>query len=282
MSIKEKLYQFSKSLNDNLKLFISISLGIFLFILFFQPFPLDRFDFNNKLIFVSGFGAIVYLFMFLVRVVFSWIFLDKNKNGYDPVFASTMSGFIILVLSSVSFAFYLRYVGSDTITFFIMIKIILICLVPPVILSIYDKNMDLVQQNESLILEKKIIQHQIEKYEEDYLNKTIELVSDNNSENLNLLIAEIAFIKSADNYVEVVYKEGDTLKKKLLRNTLKNIELQLKQYTNFIRCHRICIVNVHFVDKLTRAYNNHWLVIKGYHEQIPVSRQYLLKLKEVL
>jgi hypothetical protein len=282
MSIKEKLYQFSKSLNDNLKLFISISLGIFLFVLFFQPFPLDRFDFNNKLIFVSGFGAIVYLFMFLVRVVFSWIFLDKNKNGYDPVFASTMSGFIILVLSSVSFAFYLRYVGSDTITFFIMIKIILICLVPPVILSIYDKNMDLAQQNESLILEKKIIQHQIEKYEEDYLNKTIELVSDNNSENLNLLIAELAFIKSADNYVEVVYKEGDTLKKKLLRNTLKNIELQLKQYTNFIRCHRICIVNVHYVDKLTRAYNNHWLVIKGYHEQIPVSRQYLLKLKEVL
>jgi DNA-binding LytR/AlgR family response regulator len=282
MLIKEKLYQFSKSLNDNLKLFVSISLGIFLFILFFQPFPLDSFDFNNKLIFVSGFGAIVYLIMFLVRVVFSWIFLDKNKNGYDPVFASTMSGFIIMVLSSVSFAFYLRYVGSGTITFFIMIKIILICLVPPVILSIYDKTKNLAQQNESLILEKKIIQHQIEKYEEDYLNKSIELISDNNTENLNLLIAELAFIKSADNYVEVVYKEGDTLKKKLLRNTLKNIEQQLRQYTNFIRCHRTCVVNVHFVDKLTRTYNNHWLVIKEYHEQIPVSRQYLLKLKEVL
>jgi DNA-binding LytR/AlgR family response regulator len=94
------------------------------------------------------------------------------------------------------------------------------------------------------------------------------------------LIADVAFIKSADNYVEIVYVEGDTYKKKLIRNTLKNIELQIKQYSNFIRCHRISIVNFHFIEKLNSNYGNHWITIKGYEEHIPVSRQYLLKLKE--
>lgn len=193
-----------------------------------------------------------------------------------------MSGFIILALSSVAFAFYLHYVGFVSISFYIMFKVVLICLAPPVALGLYDSNNDLRQQNELLIFEKKIIQKQIEKYEEDYLNKSIEFSSDNSLENLTLLIADIAFIKSADNYVEIVYKESDNFKKKLIRNTLKNIEQQIKQYSNFIRCHRICIVNMHYIEKLNTSYNSHWLTIKGYNEQIPVSRQYLLKLKEAL
>jgi len=74
--------------------------------------------------------------------------------------------------------------------------------------------------------------------------------------------------------------EGDNYRKKLIRNTLRNIELQIRQYSNFIRCHRICIVNLHYIDKLIRRDSNHWLIIRGFDEQVPVSRQYLLKLKE--
>ena len=89
------------------------------------------------------------------------------------------------------------------------------------VLRLYTAVKELRQQNESLINEKKIIQKQVERYEEDYLNKSVEFISESSSEKLNLLIADIAFIKSADNYVEIVYKEGDNFKKKLLRNTLK-------------------------------------------------------------
>jgi DNA-binding LytR/AlgR family response regulator len=76
--------------------------------------------------------------------------------------------------------------------------------------------------------------------------------------------------------------EGQKLKKALIRNTLKNIELQIKQYSNFIRCHRTFVVNLHYVVKLNHDYNSHWVTIKGYDEKVPVSRQYLLKLKEAL
>lgn len=275
-----KLSQFVISLKKDLALLLAISFGVFLFVLFFQPFPLNRFDYNNLLVFVAGLGAIVFLCMVLVRIAFPWFLQKYDKTKYETLFPSYMGGFIIMVLSSVAFPFYLHFVGFVEITFIIMAKVVLICLAPPVAINLYDTLKELKQQNDTLIKEKKIIQSQVEKYEEDYLNKSIEFISENNTENLNFLVADVAFIKSADNYVEIVYKEGESFKKKLIRNTLKNIEQQIKPYSNFIRCHRICIVNTHHIEKLNRDFNNHWLTIKGFNEQIPVSRQYLLKVKE--
>lgn len=280
--MSKKLNQFVLLLNKELGAFLSISFGVFLFVLFFQPFPLDTFDFNNRLIFVAGLAAIVFFFMVLVRAGFAWLFQKYEQNDTDSILPPYIGAFTILTLSSVSFAFYLRYVGSINISFYVMLKVVLICLAPPVALRLYDLVTELKQQNESLINEKKMIQQQLEKYEEDNLNKAIEFVSENNAENLKLLIADVVFIRSADNYVEIVYKEGDSFKKKMIRNTLKNIEQQIKSYSNFIRCHRICIVNTHYIEKLHRNYSTHWLTIIGYSEQIPVSRQYLLKLKETV
>jgi DNA-binding LytR/AlgR family response regulator len=82
--------------------------------------------------------------------------------------------------------------------------------------------------------------------------------------------------------VEIAYSEDANIRKKLIRNTLKNIEIQLKQYSNFIRCHRTYIVNVHYIEKLHHDFSSHWITIKGYPEKIPVSRQYLQKLREIL
>jgi DNA-binding LytR/AlgR family response regulator len=277
-----KLDQLIYLLKEDLQLFLSISFGVFLFVLFFQPFPLDQFDFNNRLLVVAGLAAIVFLITVLVRAAFILILQYYNQNNQEPSFPSYLGGFIILVLSSVAFAFYLRYVGSVSISFYTMFKVIIICLFSPVALGISDEIKELKQQNELLVIEKEIIRKQIKKHKADDLNKSIEFISENSTENLTLHIADVALIKSADNYVEIVYMEGDHLKKKLIRNTLKNIEQHIKTYSNFIRCHRICIVNTLYIEKLNRKFNNHWLTIKGTPEQIPVSRQYLLKLKEAI
>ena len=278
-----KVDKLIQKLRDEFGLILSISFGIFLFILYFNPFPINNLDLNNGVVYLAGFGGIVFLTVVLIHSILPLLI---GENGTDEnnrkLFPEYMNGFLIFLISAVAFEFYLRFVGSVKINFAISFKVFFICLVPPVILRLYDKIKGLILQNESLILEKKIIQKQVEKYEEDYLNKSVEFISENTNENFSLLITEIAFIRSADNYVEIVYKEGETFKKKLIRNTLKNIEQQIRQYSNFFRCHRICIVNLHFVEKLDRNNESHWLIIKGFSEQIPVSRQYLLKLKESL
>ena len=55
------LNQFIIHVRKNLGLFLSISFGVFLFVLFFQPFNLDYFEFNNRLIFVAGMATILQL-----------------------------------------------------------------------------------------------------------------------------------------------------------------------------------------------------------------------------
>jgi DNA-binding LytR/AlgR family response regulator len=263
-------------------LLISISLSVFFFVLFFQPFPLDYFEFNNKLIFVAGLGTIVFLFMLLVRIVFPWSIKKYDIGKHESDLPDYFGGLVILILSSVSFAFYLHYVGFVGISFYIMLKVVLICLAPPVVLRFYDLFAELKQQNNHLIKEKKILHDQLEAYEENTLNKSIEFITENNLDNLKLPIIDVVFIRSADNYVEVVFKEGDKFRKKLIRNTLKNIEFQLKPFSNFIRCHRISIVNTFHIEKLDKRLNNFSVKLKGYDEQLPVSRQYLLTLKEAL
>jgi len=216
----------------------------------------------------------------VVRVVMRWFIPEYGQPNYEPL--TYMGGFTILALSAVAIAFYLRYVGGTEISFYIMFKVLLVCLAPPVVLRLSDLFQELKQQNESLLSQKETMQNRVQQYEEDYQNKSVEFVSDNNTENLVLPVGGVVFMKSADNYVEVVFREGDGFKKKLLRTTLRNIEQQTKAYSNFTRCHRTSIVNTFDVEKLHRKFNNHWLTIKGYPEEIPVSRQYLLKIKEVM
>jgi len=280
--MSRKLDQFINDLKEELSRLLSISFGVFLFVLFFRPFPFTDFDFNNSLLFVGGLGTIVFLIMVLVRITIPGILRRNNPEGNEFFLPAYFNGFMIFLLSSVAFVFYLRYVGLVGITFFITFKVVLICLVPPLALTVIDLVNELKQQNEVLIVEKKIMQKQVEKYEEDILNKSIDFPSENNSEKFTLQVSEVALIKSADNYVEIIYREGDNYKKKLIRNTMKNIELQIKQYSNFLRCHRVCIVNLHYIEKLNRNNHNHWLTIRGLNEPVPVSRQYLLKLKEAV
>lgn len=280
--MSKKLDQIINDLKEELSRLLSISFGVFLFVLFFRPFPFTDFDFNNSLLFVGGLGTIIFFIMVLVRITIPDILRRNNPEADGFLFPSYLNGFIIFLFSSVAFVFYLRYVGLVGITFFITFKVVLICLAPPLALALIDLVSELKQQNEVLIVEKKIMQKQVEKYEEDILNKSIDFPSENSSEKLTLQVSEVALIKSADNYVEIVYKEGDNYKKKLVRNTMKNIEHQIKQYSNFLRCHRVCIVNLHYIEKLNRSNHNHWLTIKGFNEPVPVSRQYLLKLKEAV
>jgi len=280
--MNKKPNRFVQLLSGEQGILLAVSFGTFLFILFFQPFPLERFDFNNRLLIIAGFAGIILVFLFLLRIIFPLIFQRIDQNDEEPVKTSYLGGFIFLALSAVAFTFYLRYVGSVNISFFIVFKVVLVCLAPPLTLKIYDVNKSLIRQNQSLISERKAIQKQIEKYEEENLNKSIEFISETGSENLRLLIAEVVFVQSADNYVEIAYIDACSVKKTLIRNTLKNVELQIKPYSNFIRCHRTCIVNMHYIEKLNQDYGSHSLTIKGYSEKIPVSRQYLLKLKEAI
>jgi hypothetical protein len=280
--MKNRLNHIVQLLNKELGLYLGIGFGVAFFIFIFKPFPLDHIDFDNRKIFILGVGVIVSLVIFLIRSVFPYVSNNNDQDIHGPVLRSGPGNLVIWALNIIAISVYLKFAGTISLSYYLFFKVFLISITPPLILAFYDKMSGLNRINEALIREGIIMQGRIDKYEGEHLNKSIEFITENKSETIRLLTGDILFFKSSDNYVEIHFLEGTQARKKLIRNTLNNIELQIKPFANFVRCHRNCIVNVYHIENTTSFNKNHALIMKGPGEQIPVSRQYLLKIKEAL
>jgi len=259
-----------------------ISFGVFLFILFFQPFPLQMLDYNNRLLFVTGIGVLVFLLEFIIFILIpflipKWFKMSEWESG-PPFFLSS----IFLILTSTALVFYIRYVGMVQLSLYIMFKVILVCLFPLIVLVILYKNKSLERIISILKDQNKFYFSKIKEYEEMGIEEEIDFISENKSDKLTLNFKNIISIKSADNYIEINYLEKGIMEKKLLRSTLKNIESQLANQKNFIRCHRTTIVNSLYIEKMTTTYNGSYLKMSYIEEKIPVSRQYVVMVKDVV
>jgi len=99
---------------------------------------------------------------------------------------------------------------------------------------------------------------------------------------LQINLDEIIYIKSDDNYVDIVSSDKDGMSKTLvLRTTLNSIEDQLKTQSQFARIHRSYIVNLRFVSNFEKKES-----IKIHNEQgeieIPISRKYLKNFQKLV
>lgn len=112
-------------------------------------------------------------------------------------------------------------------------------------------------------------------YKPDSTITMITLKGQNKDEVFQLNPSSILYLTTADNYVEVWFEnENNTLSKKVLRATLKNMEEQLLSNEIFFRCHRTYIVNTERVITLTGNAQGYKLVLN--HPEalsIPVSRR---------
>lgn len=262
--------------SEFLRLFL-ISVGVFLFILFFQPFSLDKLDYYDRLLYVTGFGAITFIFGSFVFIVLpnafsKWFGIDEGENEPTVLLSS-----ILLVLTATAYIFYIRFVGGSQLTLYTLFKVFLVCLMPIIILIILYKNKSLEKIIEILLVQNKAYLLKIKEY--DQLEEFIVILSESKSERLKVRYKDLILIKSADNYIEVYYLEKGIVEKQLVRNTLKNIEDLLSEKLNFMRCHRTSIVNILYVEKIVKSYSGHNIKINCINELIPVSRQYISQMK---
>jgi DNA-binding LytR/AlgR family response regulator len=160
-----------------------------------------------------------------------------------------------------------------------MFKVLLVNLLPLIILTLLYRDKWLKQAVDLLQEQNKEYRTKIEAYENGPDEEEIDIISENKSDRLKLKYSNIIFIKSADNYIEINYLNKDLVVKKMLRSTLRNIELQLSDKRNFLRCHRTHIVNTSFIEKLVKNYGVNSLKLNCCGDIIPVSRQYLIPIR---
>ena len=267
--------------DEMVRLFI-ISFAVFIFILFFQPFPLGMLDYNNRLLYVTGFGAIYFVLAWLIFILLPITFPDSFKLKEWESGPPIILVVILLCITTTAFTFYIRYVGMAPLSIYIVFKIVLVCLLPLIIMKMLYKmksmetEISILQKENRACIEKMIEEEKVAGEEQ------FEIVSENKSEKLSLKFKDVVLVKSADNYIEIIYLVNDMVEKRMVRNTLKSIESQLIVQKRFVRCHRTRIVNTLFIEKLQRDFGGYYIKMNCFEEKIPVSRQFLLQVKAAI
>ena len=92
---------------------------------------------------------------------------------------------------------------------------------------------------------------------------------------ISLILDDILYLKGTDNYVSIFYKGKNTISKFLLRNTIKNLEHQIK-HLPIARCHRSYMVNFEKIKLIRRDKGIHVLEMDTNPPiEVPLSKTYM-------
>ena len=99
---------------------------------------------------------------------------------------------------------------------------------------------------------------------------------------MSLKVSILLFVRSANNYIEVFWKEGDSFKSQMVRCSLTKAEEALKEYKFIFKCHRSYILNKNFVEKVEGNSQGYKVFLENINFPIPVSKNFVQKLNEIL
>ncbi len=249
---------------DRYLLILVICVFSILFLNIFEPFNIGRWYSDSGIIqFLRlssyGFvGALVFLFtQFPLRKLF-------RVNSFT---IRSYLLWLVIEISLISLVYIVLYgnpVGNFFNDFVYSIKYTLLGICLPysfTILVIYYKN----QRAEILELQEKI-SHPVE-------NRLISFKDENNKIKFSVLPKDLLILESTDNYVSVYYLADEKVRRKLLRNTLKNLEELLKN-NSIIRCHRSFMVNSQNIEFVQKQGKKLIVRVRQLEKSIPVSQKY--------
>jgi hypothetical protein len=260
--------------NRLVKLLMMLGYGFsFIIIVLFIPFELNIWSESNLFFIVllacainAVIGAIhLYLLQDLIFKKFTilttflwWIWIDL------------VNGFVNFIIGSIfryNKVFLWKYMYND------MIGAIILDILPTIIIILIYHN---------YLLKKKIktvneINTNLVRYQNKLpVNTGLTLTSKNQAQVLTIDSNSLLYITSADNYIELFWKENAQIKKTLLRNTLTNIEGEIKKQCEYItRCHHSYVVNLKKIDSLSGNSAGYKIILDGISFPIPVSRKYI-------
>jgi hypothetical protein len=273
----KKAYPFNNDLKHNAKVvfFISVIIGGFLF--FFEPFNFNEFSNRERIIISSVISLITFAVLsFNMMVIPSFIksFMDTQKWN---IFKEILWNIWLLITVSFGYFIYFRFNPIFEIAPNDALKIILISILAISILVILNQNR-LMKLNVNLAL---ALNQRLSSKLNTGHNK-IFFESEYKKDSISLTIDSIRVIKSAGNYIEIYFFEKEEISKHFVRNTLVYAEKLLENYNFIFRCHRTYLVNTNFIKEAEGTPQGVKLQVQDLDFLVPVSRNYLIKLQEII
>ena len=272
-----KPYPFNDNLKHNSIIVFFISVGVPLFLLLLQPFGFSLLPRQDKYFLIIGFGVITFLalslHLLIIPSLFPKTFTTSKWNVKKEIFWNLWILFTILT----GFFFYCEVLDVYKFNFNLVIKLILTAIIPITALIIINQNRMLrsrVKFSEDInrkIQDHKLLQEKIVYFNSDYQKDSLAI-------KVNLLL----FIRSANNYIEVYWKEGDNVKYQMVRCSMAYAEDLLKEHKFIVKCHRSYIVNIDFIDRFEGNLQGYKLYFDKIDFPIPVSKSFASKLQELI
>lgn len=108
---------------------------------------------------------------------------------------------------------------------------------------------------------------------DEKLNDELIFTAENEKDTLKINSKDFLFIEAEDNYAAIFYLDNNTLKRNLMRSSLKRL-LEQNHNEYILQCHRAFVVNLKQVIHVEGNAAGYRLIIKGSKTEVPVSRSY--------
>ena len=271
MDRKIPTYLYEK--NNSVKTIIFTALFALLFINLFQPFGSRDWYPNTSDIKYFVFSSLIILTGMLVVVISRMILTSYSKKRellYWHYALWILSEVVAMAIFYTLFAFFFPKDGIERDISEIfgqsLFNTALILLLPYAITWLYFS-----WKEKSALLEN-IKQ---EKAADIGEKRLIAFPDEKGDLKISIMLENILYIESADNYATIYYLNKSGLSHFLLRNSLKWMEEHLTQETPLTRCHRSYIVNMDKVKILKKIRGGIVLELDAEHTpDIPVSKTY--------
>lgn len=282
-------YPFSENAGKKLAVCGGVGLFITVFLIVFEPFGFDSLPVATQWLHALLFGAVTFavsaFFQILLPQIFPSPFREERWRSWKEILYLLLTTAFIgagnFVLMRV------LYPSETTLAGFLQAQLITFEVgVFPVLFVVFLKQLTLYRRYAA---EAQTVTQDIRHSEPTVppdgplpAAAKIILRGDNQNEELALVPDDLLFLSSADNYVNVRYREHGNEKSSLLRGSLKKFEEQLSERSTFFRCHRMYIVNLQAVANVSGNAQGLKLHLAGTDEAIPVSRSLTETVKERL
>lgn len=241
-------------------------LGMFLavLIIFLEPFDTNQFQSDYKLLLLSGFGAVFALaymvYSMAEGVVCAWL------KSYWVLWQEAVSVILFFLFSGTVVFLYNCYVingavytVSGHVWYLTHIVAPMMLIVSPLLVYLRQKLGEKVVP----VAPDAIILHGLNKHEELHLKKS-----------------DVLFVKSVENYVEIVFLDSEGNKKaKTFRQTLSNVHAQISYLE---KPHRSYLVNLDNVESIHGNSQKAELLLKKTEGKIPISKSFYKNIKSKL
>ncbi|MDG2195066.1 MAG: LytTR family DNA-binding domain-containing protein [Polaribacter sp.] len=266
-------YFFNHSIKYRLIVPFASGLFVFLFLCVFKPFRLVELHGNNFVFYSFGVGVIVVGVFFITLFIFPILF----KGYFNPDRWTVGKSIMIVAISLALNGFFARLyslssktegVPTESLSVFLLYSIAIGTL-PAILLCVVDERVTR-KKREKIAL--RINKGSSEIKDPPKPGTTISLKSENNKEELIVLISDLVYLTSEGNYVSVFLKKEGGLKEAVLRTTLTKTTIDLNAYKNMVRCHKSYVVNTNYIKKIHGNARGYVLKSPIIPFEIPVSR----------